>query len=208
MSMFYDADLLLKKNEELFKDDVDGSAKKHFIEFMDVVAMYIKRDGINTLLSELLTTDFFIAPASTRYHGCKIGGLCEHSLTVFYELERLRGCYFFDFSMESCAIVALFHDLCKIGMYKKTQKWKKEDGQWVSYDAYTCEEDFPFGGHGSKSVFIVSSYMKLTEEEATAINTHMGCWDGNTLVSKSYEKYPLAWALHIADEASTFIRRI
>lgn len=206
--LHFDADRLIRNNQELFVDDNTGVARKYFVEFMEIACEHIKREGVTELLAYLCTTDFFNAPASTKYHGCFAGGLCQHSVTVFHELTIICSLYNLDASDETIALISLFHDMCKIGMYKKAQRWKKEDGMWVSYDTYMVEEDLPFGGHGSKSVYMLSNFLKLSEEEACAINTHMGTWDGNTLVSKTYEKYPLAWALHVADEASTFIRRI
>ena len=78
--------------------------------------------------------------------------------------------------------------------------------QGESYDAYTSDEKFHYGGHGSKSVFILQNYMKITAEEAVAINCHMSCWDGNNSVGAAYEQYPLAWLLHVSDESATYIK--
>lgn len=92
-------------------------------------------------------------------------------------------------------------------MYKTEKRNRKnEAGQWESYDAYTIAEKFHFGGHGSKSVFIVQQFIKLTPEEAVAINCHMGLGDGKDYVGDAYEQYPLAWLIHTADEAATFIK--
>lgn len=68
---------------------------------------------------------------------------------------------------------------------------------------YTFKEDFPYGGHGSKSVF-----MTLSDEEAVAINCHIGLFDQGANVAaigSAYERYPLAWLLHVADEAATYL---
>ena len=109
-------------------------------------------------------------------------------------------------SDETVAVVSLFHDLCKVNFYASEKRNRKnEDGRWESYDAYTIKEKFCFGGHGSKSVFIVQNFIKLTPEEAAAINCHMGSWDGNKDVGNAYEQFKLAWALHVADEAATYI---
>lgn len=176
--------------------------------FIELCNKNISRAGIEDLLGYLDKSDFFTAPASTKFHGSYTGGLCEHSLNVYDELVRIAGLYKSrsETSMESIAIVSLFHDLCKVNLYGTEKRNRKNDaGQWESYDAYNIAEKFCFGGHGSKSVFIVQNYMKLTAEEAAAINCHMGSWDGNKDVSKAFEQFPLAWMLHVADEASTFI---
>lgn len=91
-------------------------------------------------------------------------------------------------------------------MYKTEKRNRKNDeGQWESYDAYTIAEKLHFGGHGGKSVFIAQQFIKLTPEEAVAINCHMGLGDGKDRVGDAYEQYPIAWLLHTADEAATFI---
>lgn len=167
----------------------------------------IPRDGIQELVAWLERSDFFQAPASTRFHGNYAGGLCEHSLHVYDQLNRLLQAYpEIKCSNETAIIISLFHDLCKVNFYTLQKRNRKNGaGMWESYDAYTIDEKMPYGGHGSKSVFIVQTFMRLTLEEAISINCHMSSWDGNTSVGKAYEKYPLAWLLHVADEAATYI---
>lgn len=176
-------------------------------EFKSIVKASIQRDGIEKLMSWLDQTDFFMAPASTRFHGSYPGGLAEHSVNVYKELKRLLAIYpEIQASEETIAIVALFHDLCKANTYKSEKRNRKnEQGQWESYDAYTFEEQFCYGGHGSKSVFLANWFIRLTKEEAVAINCHMSCWDGNKEVSKAYEQCPFAWLLHVADESASYV---
>ncbi len=167
----------------------------------------IHRDGIDSLMEWLESSDFYTAPASRRYHGSHKGGLLEHSLNVYDELKRLFAAYpEIQVTEETAAIIALFHDLCKVNFYATEKRNRKnEEGKWESYDAYTIKEKFCFGGHGSKSVFIVQNFIKLTPEEAAAINCHMGAFD-NENVGQTYEQFPLAWLLHVADEAATYIQ--
>ena len=159
--------------------------------FLSICRETIHREGLEELLDWLLKADFFTAPASTRYHGAYAGGLCEHS------------------SEESLAIAALFHDVCKVNFYTTEYRNKKIDGVWQEIPFYTVDERYHFGGHGSKSVYQVQYFMKLTPEEAAAINCHMGFSDGNAGtvrdVSDAYEQFPLAWIIHVADEAATFL---
>ena len=124
------------------------------------------------------------------------------------ELVRLLGAYpEVQASEETVIIISLFHDLCKANTYQVEKRNRKDaNGKWESYDAYTSDEKFHYGGHGSKSVFILQNYMKITAEEAVAVNAHMSCWDGNTTVGAVYEQFPLAWILHVADEAATYIQ--
>ena len=177
-------------------------------EFTRIAFANIKRNGLTDLLAWLEGTDFYTAPASTRYHGAREEGLVMHSLNVYSNLKRLCQWYNCEASDESIAIASLFHDLCKIGCYKTEMRWRKDEyNQWEQYPTYTFREDFAFGGHGSKSVYLVQNFMKLTPEEASAINCHMGQFDATTYSNPSevYNRNLLAWLLHIADEAATFI---
>lgn len=177
-------------------------------EFIRIVRDNIRRDGIKELMEWMENTDFFTAPASTRYHGAFEGGLVLHSLNVYSQLKRLYEFYGCEASQESIAIVALFHDLCKIGTYKVEQRWRKNArNQWEQYDTYTRKEDFKFGGHGSKSVYLIQHFMSLNPDEAAAINCHMGQWEATQYGNPSevYEVNKLAWLLHVADEAASYL---
>lgn len=181
-------------------------------EFEDRVATLIHRDGIGDLMEWLRDSDFYTAPASTRYHGAHEGGLLAHSLAVHDELISLIrhfGCEDL-ISSESAAICALFHDLCKVGTYKTEMRWRKDaQNRWEQYPTYKYDEDYPFGGHGSKSVYLVQHFMHLEPDEAAAINCHMGAFDMSTYSkpTAAWSTYPLAWLLHVADEAATHIDR-
>ena len=109
------------------------------------------------------------------------------------------------------AIVSLFHDICKIDTYKVDYRNVKdvETGKWKREPYYRQQDDSCFGAHGAKSVFLINCFMKLSQEETIAILHHMGAWDKSTYSDpgKAYEKYPLAWLLHVADEAATYISK-
>lgn len=177
--------------------------KERFISLCKTV----NREGMDGLLKWLEENDFYACPASSRYHGAYPGGLLEHSLNVYDELKRLLSVYSeVQVPEESVVIAALFHDLCKVNLYTTEKRNRKNSaGQWESYDAYTIQEKFCFGGHGSKSVFLAQHFISLTPEEAVAINCHMSSWDGNTNVGKAFEQFPFAWLLHVADESATYI---
>lgn len=168
----------------------------------------IDRPGIQDLLDWITESDFFTAPASSRFHGAYVGGLVEHSLNVYDEMKRLLDAYpEIKVSEESVAVAALFHDLCKVNFYTVEKRNRKNaSGQWESYDAYAVQEKFCFGGHGSKSVYLIQHFMPLKPEEAVAIQCHMSCWDGNKDVGNAFENCPFAWLLHVADEAATYIK--
>ena len=183
--------------------------------FIAIFKEKIRREGADKLLDYLCSDhcDFFTAPASTRYHGAYPGGLLEHSLNVYDCLcdylsrPRVREVYGLQYSEESIAIVSLLHDLCKVNFYKESTRNVKENGVWKSVPFYTIEDELPYG-HGEKSVYIVSGFMRLTRDEAFAIRYHMGfsgCEDNNT-VGAAFAKFPLAMALATADmEAAYFL---
>ncbi len=184
--------------------------------FIEIYKANIKRDGADKLLDYLCSSDFFTAPASTRFHGSYPGGLCEHSLNVYDCLvdimnrPRMKEVYGVDYySDESIAIVSLLHDLCKVDFYVESTRNVKENGVWKSVPFYTIDDKLPYG-HGEKSVYIVSGFMRLTRDEAFAIRYHMGFSDVTPQemnnVSKAFEMFPIAFAVSVADmEASYFL---
>ena len=125
-------------------------------KFIKAYTENITRPGADKLLAWIESSDFFTAPASTRFHLSSPGGLLEHSLHVFVVDDKL-----------------------------------------------------PYG-HGEKSVYIISGFMRLSREEAMAIRWHMGFSDndfqgGGYSVGNAFDKFPLAVLLHIADLQATYL---
>jgi hypothetical protein len=185
----------------------------HRERFKELYFSLIKREGADKLYDYLTSTgDFLTAPASTRFHLSYEGGLLEHSLNVYdclndyLERSRVKELYGMEYSPETIAIVSLLHDVCKVGCYKKgSRNVKNANGVWESVPTYEFEDKLPYG-HGEKSVYIISGYMKLTREEAFAIRYHMGFsgTDDVRNVSTAFEMFPLAYALSVADSEATF----
>lgn len=188
-------------------------------EFLRIYKENITRDGADKLLEYIISeaSDFFTAPASARFHGAFEGGLVLHSLNVYECLkdylgrERAKQSYGMNYSEETIATAALLHDLCKVNFYKTDYRnSKNESGEWVKVPYYTIDDKLPYG-HGEKSVYIISGFMKLSREEAFAIRYHMGFSAASTNEEKNslaaaYEKFPLAFALSTADmEAAYFL---
>ena len=180
-------------------------------EFIEIYKNNIKRQGSQELLNWLTTTDFFNAPASTKYHCACECGLVQHSISVYKTMREKHFEEGLD-TEESFAICGLLHDLCKAEFYKVSTRNVKNDvtGAWEKQPFYTVEDSFPYG-HGEKSVFLIERFMRLKPAEAMAIRWHMGGFDssargGDFSISLAYEKYPLAVKLHIADFESTYIR--
>lgn len=187
------------------------SPKERFIE---IYKTHIKREGADKFLEylESKSSDFFTAPASTRFHGSYEGGLVEHSVNVYDCLyhylnrDRVKNEYGLDYSDESIAIVALLHDVCKINVYKPgTRNVKDENGVWQKVPTFEYDDKLPYG-HGEKSVYILSGYMRLTREEAFAIRYHMGFAgsEDERNVGSAFSMYPLSLALSFADMEATY----
>lgn len=169
------------------------------------------REGMDKLLAYLRTTDFYSAPASTRFHNSCEGGLLSHSLNVYEMLKQkmeqpLWARY--NVSSGTIAIVSLLHDICKADFYDVEMRNKKDDsGAWVKVPFYIVNDKLPYG-HGEKSVYIVGSFIKLTREEAMAIRWHMGFSEPRenySYLGKAMEMFPLIVALHEADMEATYL---
>lgn len=183
-------------------------------EFVDIFTKNITRDGSKELLEYLQKSDFFTAPASSQFHSAYEGGLVEHSINVY---NRFRNAVKNEFgekyadriSDESIAICGLLHDICKVDTFKIDMRNKKVDGNWVQVPYYTVEDGLPYG-HGEKSVYIISGFMRLTREEAMIINWHMGGFDARVKggaygLSDAYYKYPTAVLFHTCDMLATYL---
>ena len=183
-------------------------------EFIKIYTEKITREGADKFLEYLQSSasDFFTAPASTRFHNSHDGGLLEHSLNVYACLtdylarKRVRDTYRLNCTEETAAIVSLLHDVCKINCYRKgTRNVKDKNGVWQTVPTYEFADEMPYG-HGEKSVYIISGFMRLTREEAFAIRYHMGFSGEENArnVGAAFEKYPLAFALSTADMEATY----
>lgn len=191
--------------------EMDYSAKD---EFLEIFYDNVERDGADKLVEWLERSDFFTAPASTNRHCAHRGGLCEHSINVYKRfIKLLEGEYGENWtdriSLESATLIALFHDLCKVDTYKEDVRNVKVDGNWVQKPYYRYEDALPYG-HGEKSVYILSSFIKLDRIEAMAINWHMGEYDarvkgGSFAVADAFYRYPVCFLFHLADLMATYL---
>lgn len=183
--------------------------KVRFLELLNSV----NREGIDKLCDYLEKTDFFDAPASAKFHSNYQGGLVEHSLNVYDRFKKLieieYGVNQEKISKDSIIICSLLHDICKINYYKTDYRNVKVDGVWVQKPYFAVEDSLPYG-HGEKSVYIISGFIKLTREEAMIINWHMGGFDdrvkgGSYCLSQAFYDFPNALLFHIADIQATYL---
>ena len=192
----------------------------------------VKREGVEELLNFIRGSDFYTAPASTRYHLAEEGGLLKHSLHVYDCLMKKKENPVWkealsDVSDDTFILVSLLHDLCKTYFYGEELKNRKTydeekvkaanprtvkrdaNGEfiWETVPAYVVDDKCPLG-HGEKSVFFIMQFVKLTMLKIAAIKHHMGAYcdssQWNTL-GQAYEKYPLALALHESDLEATYL---
>ena len=208
----------------------EDQIKKNKEKFL-IYVENINREGFDKegLINKLINSDFFEAPASTKYHlNCK-GGLCQHSLNVYECLKSLVEVAYEDipfspFEGDSLKIVGLFHDISKMNFYKTDQRNKKEysptgskkdnygNYDWVSESYYTVrdpEDRFIFGTHGQNSERIISYFIPLSEAESSSIIHHHLGMDSKFEeqdISNIMKKYPLLILLHTADIISAYIK--
>ncbi len=172
--------------------------KEEFIKLLKEV----NREGMDRLIEFLENSDFFEAPASTRFHGDWKGGLLEHSMKVYEILKEKNG------DSDSVRIVGLLHDICKTNFYKVDYRnAKNELGVWEKVPYYTVDDTIPYG-HGEKSVMMISEFIKLTPEERYCIRWHMGFTEPKelyTTIGLAYKKYPLALLTHEADLEASYL---
>ena len=171
------------------------------------------REGIEEVIQFLEKSDFYKAPASTRFHGSFEGGLLEHSMKVYEILKHKvkNSVLNLNVSDDTLIIIALLHDICKVNFYKVDYRnAKNERGEWEKVPYYAVDDTIPYG-HGEKSVMMITEYMKLTVEEKYCIRWHMGFTEPkeayNTL-GQAFKKFPLALILHESDLEATYFYNI
>ena len=207
----------------LLSEEQIKSNKEEFLKIL----RSINREGadIEGLIKKLESSDFFNAPASTKYHSNFEGGLCYHTLNVYRKIKKLVEAQWENFpiySEDTLKIVALCHDLAKMDFYEPTtynKKVYKEFGSkndelgrfdWeseIGYKVKDFKDRYLFGSHGQNSERIASFYIPLSDEESASIIWHMGGADNFSCedLSSLYNKYPLIVYLHMADYMITYL---
>ena len=193
------------------------------VKKFETILQSVQREGIDNLLAFIRKSDFYTAPASTRYHSCHEGGLLEHTLNVYDRImNKCKDTLWQEratLKKENIVIAALLHDICKTYFYGtelKNKKVYRETGSksdsngrydWETVPSYTIEDKIPYG-HGEKSVMMVEEFIKLEPMERYAIRWHMGFTEPKenwNTIGMAIKKYPLVLALHEADIEATYL---
>lgn len=165
---------------------------------------------IQKCLDWLRSTDFYVAPASTKYHEAYEGGLLTHSLRVAHIAVALKESDAFIYtglSYGSVLLTALTHDWCKINMYESYTRNVKNDatGVWEQVRSFRRKDTIyvPMG-HGEASAYMTGKMFKLSLEETLAIRWHMAHWrvadDDVNELQYANENYPLVHLIQFADQ--------
>lgn len=182
---------------------------ERILMFMERMSPYVNRE----MTAWLESHGFFTAPASTKYHGSYEGGLFDHSFEVAQTLWKLTKDNNLKWERpESPLIVGMFHDLCKTDNYRHPKLGLEADGVPL---LDTCKWEYNpntlLKGHGDKSLMLLSSLMKLTEEEVACIRYHMGAftdkeeWNDYT---RAVHRYPNVLWTHHADMIASHVKGV
>ena len=194
--------------------------EKNYTLFRRWVNEFVTVGDPATFTEWLDTTDFKVAPASTKYHLNVEGGLCQHSLDVFKRLIKLMKAEYGDeenwkYDRATIALVGLLNAVSKVGTYKKYARNVRNDetGQWETVVAYTVVDDankLICGNDIDNTLKILRSFFDISDDVEMAIRYHRGAfaadtWEDKNDLSLALAKCPLALLLHIAEMQATYI---
>ncbi len=145
-------------------------------------------------------TSWLTSPASTRFHLNEEKGLLKHSVSVAENLIKFRDFLAPRIPDESCVIVGLFHDVGKVGMPGKPL-YIKNDNEWEVRNRnikYKTNPNLAYMSLATRSLYLVSQYIPLSDGEAQAILYHDGQYiEDNKCVA--HKEVPLTLLAHWAD---------
>ncbi len=192
----------------MYKPEAMEENKKIFLNLLSSV----DRKGIENLLEYLETkTDFYTAPASTRYHNNCAGGLLAHTLNVYENFKKLLKLQGIEMSEESIILVSLLHDICKCNYYVLEQRNRKINGKWEQVNVWSNTKSVsPPLPHAYRSIRMILQFFRLTFQEELCIYYHMGPYGGEdyeyrTLLQKVNTENPETLLFYTADLFSTYL---
>ena len=207
----------------LSKEQIQKNKEEFISLIKSINREFDKEKLINWLENK---SDFFTAPASTKYHCGYEGGLCEHSLNVYYALRNLnysympeltatseeveQGIHKYKYDEDTLKIVGLLHDISKANYYEIfSRNVKDNNGNWKQVQDYKIKEDrFIYGNDEQNTEFMVSTFIPLTVDEKVALLHKSGgkAFDSTQEnIPTIFNKYKLAALLHCADMLSCYV---
>ena len=183
----------------------------------------IERPGMINVIGYLENSDYFTAPASSKFHNNCEGGLAAHGLNLKALLTEKNERFNLGLSEASICIAAYLHDVCKVNVYKSTTKnvlvgkkpgpYGKMINDWRTQSGYEFQENLPLG-HGEKSLTILQyKGLHLEAVEMFMIRWHMGAFDLSPSQMRTFgeaQKFiPAVTAMCTADmEATAYLEKI
>ena len=198
--------------------------KQKFIDLINSIDRNFNKEGLIDWLEN--KSDFFSAPASAKYHCSYEGGLCQHSINVYYILKNLndsfmperdltpeeaeRNIHKYGYDDDTLKIVSLLHDISKSNYYEMfSRNVKDSNGNWIQVLDYKVRDDrFIYGNDEQNTEFMVSTFIPLTLDEKVALLHKSGgkAFDSNQEnIPTIFSKYHLATLLHCADMISCYV---
>lgn len=166
----------------------NGTHKEQFISILRKVNNtrdeHLGQYDVEGMIQFLEGSDFFEAPASTKYAFSHKGGLCEHSISVYKTLSKLNKTLKNPYPEDSIILIGLLHNIHKINYFESAVVNKKvyipngskydDNGRfdWVSEKVYKVKdpsERLLIGTGGVHSYMFVSSYGALSNDETIAL---------------------------------------
>ena len=150
---------------------------------------------VNFVVSQ---TNFINAPASTKYHLCIPHGTLIHSNSVAKTVIKLNNALGCNIPIYKCIMAGLFHDLGKHDDYIVNEPTEKQKAAgYKANPPYLFNTANEYNEHESQSLYIISQYVHLDEDEWVAILYHNSPWDGVT--KPAFKKNKLLTILSYAD---------
>lgn len=190
--------------ESLRLEDLEPLTRKAILKVSKIFCEVLPLDEVQTIIKYLLTTDYFTAPASTKYHLNYKHGLVEHSINVLEVFKKLNIIMDWGFTPATMVKTSLLHDLCKCNIYVENIL---KSGKISDTNPYKKNDMLPIG-HSEKSLYLATKIVDLTQDEVMLIRFHMGNFDrGFSEYGLNLTKnFPKTLALHFSDWMASLYR--